>query len=247
MPLAERLAAYFRLTKSVKLVNLWTNSDSSQYLSYSPAAQTITYQVDLGLRPSAYQGKNPPFLKAAQDTATQFLANFPEWRDLVLEKSGVEYLTAGDAHYEPGTPDLYHVINIPFSRSVDGFPIRVAGTLVPEVTLQIGQNNSITRLIVSAQNISSLAPLKTATVLPPSEAVKLVASGQTQLIHSNYQDAAMFTLDSLPPVTIYAVSLEYRLEPASGLLAPYYTLTGTYQQSNEPPVTLYFVLKAVSD
>ncbi len=223
--LAQALAHYFHITP-VATASVWLNSTQDQFINVSPSS--VSYGVDTNRLPQTVFGKLPPDLKTSLTTATQFVTSFPFWSNYVPDSSNIQFFSPSAAgEFSPASPTTAGLIQISFSPTLDNFPLIYSNSDIP-LSILIGQNNQIIKISAQPQPISvSSIPVKTYYPLTRDQLISRLQTNQVQVLSGLENFIVTQNLKNYPPITIHHIFLEYRFDPQSRLVSPYFHLIGT--------------------
>lgn len=239
--LLASLIAYFRLEASPHVPNVWNGPEYS--LTFDP--NTNTYQVTRLLTGTQTNGTLltqpmiPGLISSAESIVTQMLPN-STFESL---PSKVELLLA-DGVFEPAVIGEATHLSVPFSLSFYQLPVFLGLESQFPLTTFVDSTGALTRLDATPFSAEFTAQSQHST-LSIQQALRQVEQGNARIISSYSESTVQPILDAVVRGEFTSATLEYRLDPATNLLIPYYRFAGTLVNSDNDIFSAEVITPAV--
>lgn len=239
--LLASLIAYFRLEASPHVPNVWNGPEYS--LTFDP--NTNTYQVTRLLTGAQANGEPltqpmiPGLITGAERIVTQMLPN-STFESL---PSKVQLLIA-DGVFEPAVLGEATHLSVPFSLSFYQLPVFLGLKSQFPLTTFVDSTGTLIRLDATPFSAEFEAQSQHPS-LSIQEALLQVEQGNARIISSYSESTVQPILDTVVRGTLETATLEYRLDPATNLLIPYYRFEGTLANGDNDIFTAELITPAV--
>jgi len=238
--LVQELSAQYGLLKPFPEANFWVNGNLS--LVFDPTTNSYTFTLkDL-------TNETLPIVDAAraEEVATSFLIQaFPDisLRPMMDQAS---YFVLGLEIEETSSPAQATAINIPYTAQLDteNFPVVYEKATQPLFVVTIDGNNTV-RLVIFYPQFQQYTRIDTKAPISIDDALLQIQSGVASIISSTIVEANRVTMSELISATFTSVTVEYRLDPKSELLYPFYRFTGTATSANNITADVEVITPAI--
>jgi hypothetical protein len=218
------LITKYSLTPHPAVPNLWSSSTQSLFW------RTSTNVVELSLiTPTTIEASGPFPTSEAVNTTAQFIT------DNLPFLNGVVPLSDKVIHFS-GDFELVRTTNlneatqmvIPFAYQIEGLPVMVGTTSSFPAEVFIDRNRTILKIIFSPVPLSyTLTPAQ--RVISLDEAVANINNQKGTIIGYNLESGTDISLGQIQQGELTQVIMEYRLDPTSNLIYPFYHFAGKVQ------------------
>lgn len=219
--IADLLARY-GLIKPSNDANYWENGGITLYEDTTLKTLTLTLK-DLAdeelpvVDPSTAQGVAALYLQQT----------FPEitLRPMMEQASFYTLSIEPDSSVEPSEATA---INIPFTPvlETETYPVIFQKALFPAFTVTVDGRNTI-RSVTFFPDFNQYVKIDTKVPITIDEALAQIKSGTASIIDATIEDINRVPLSDLTSADFKTVVIEYREDPSTKLLYPFYHFTGT--------------------
>ncbi len=237
----QALASRFTLSQSSDSQYFWTGGRYSMSLDPSRNEYMVIGGHDDDEFYNSYIDTD-----AAVKIATELISDlFPD-SSLQVDEANIKYF--GDGH-EPAfvSEDKAVKALIPFTYFVAEYPVFLLHDELSPVTLTVDSNGDIQRLSVRVPLLSPQpARGEALATLSIPEAIESIITDQATVIAARTDRGQRYTLNQLRDVNLQRATVEYRFDPNSSLLYPFYRFTGTAVSGTSSRIDVTVVTPAVS-
>ncbi|MDQ3008667.1 MAG: hypothetical protein M3Q81_03650 [bacterium] len=233
----NRLITSFNLQPVAGAPNTWTSDE--YFLSFVPEVG----QYEFGRQTLDISGISPIITKPqGMAVAQNFIAaTFPNIQLGPID-AGVEYLGA-QIHPESVPAEEAHFISVPFSFSVDGYPVYyLNSTIFPFIV--VADTNGVQKVRYQPL-MSNLETAWQAETLSLAEAMANINANQAAIIFADQEEVLQTNIRSITSGQLESVVLEYRVDANAGLAYPYYRFTGTLLNADGVAIDVVVITPAV--
>lgn len=241
---ASSIAAQLNLPPHAQSQNIWVDPARKLAVNFNSPNQATIISL-----PAAYQEAIPGLdttraLQVANDTLSQLQLN------LTLDATNL-YLTDNPREfYSPQTtasvsPDKARYAIVPLVFTLEGLPFIFADQSPAQSYLIVDSNYQVTKLVLfpPPQNPRLL---RTAPTLTAQIALDNLSQGIGIVTHLSLPlGQTQSDLSQLERLALETVSLQFRLDPQSGNIIPYYQFTGTGKSTSSISRPIEVVTPAV--
>jgi hypothetical protein len=243
---AQHMADYYKLKVTDNPV-IWTNSQKTMTMTIPPKKTPLNLGFDSFTVPALFKGKNRPITTTAVANSSKFITAYDFWENLTPQISDIKYFTASTGQYISVPMESASLIQIPFTQTLNNYPLYYSNSDLPQITVLAGQNSQIVKIDATLQNISvNPTSVHTYYTLTRDQVVSQIQSNNIQVLSGPDDYVISSNLKSFPPITINQISLEYRFDPQSKLIAPYFRLSGLVSPQKDVVVPMTLIMSAVN-
>lgn len=239
--LLSSLITYFRLEASPHVPNVWNGPEYSLTFDEGTNSYQLT-RLLIGLPTNdtvLTQPMIPGLIGRAEGVVAQMLP------DSSFESlpSKIELLLA-DGVFEPAVIGEATHLSIPFSLSFYQLPVFLDLESQFPLTTFVDATGTLIRLDATPFSAEFTAQTQHPS-LSIQEALLRVEQGRARIISSYSESTVQPLLDTVVRGELDSATLEYRLDPSTNLLIPYYRFAGTLVNSDNDIFTAELITPAV--
>lgn len=243
-PLAEQLAAEYKLKLSDFSKNYWVSPDNSVSFYFDPVNKSVNYSVNSDTLPNYYTGNFPPTTQSAITAAQIFIKSNPLFSDYTLQQSQIAFylIHPGDQEYESTTnQNQANLISIPFTQTFHEYPYRLGSALIAPLVVTIGQQNRVIKFIYTPQSLPQTISFTDHNTLTVTEISESLSSGIASVVYAPLYNIPPKTKD-LPPITVTDIKIEYHFDSNTSTISPFFLIAGHFSAPNSKSQVTYPVL-----
>lgn len=233
-----------RLVKSDKSDRYWENKQG-QYLHQDPYSRK--YQLSFNLKQVSQTEVDPLYqpkqlLEVAQK---EIVSLFPQLK-LSSQPTKIDFFKAGVEFYQKSTQNNYDFAHIPFSYTIDGFPVFYGQETASPFVVRISSSGKILSvnfapLFITWQTISQNKSLTVGQALE-----NINQNNMASIISYGLQSEAVeVKLSEIQSANLETVSVEYRQDKDSQILYPFYHFVGQAKDAANQQIKIDLITPAV--
>lgn len=184
-----------------------------------------------------------PDLAAATTAATNFLTQQFGVSNYQAIPAHTQFLSSA-GHFDPVPESEATAVKLVFAPHLGGVPIVISNSSVMPIELFIDGNNQV-RKVFFFEQIPQYQPLPEVEVFDVPTAITQINQGQAAIIAFSQQKLLQVSLKQITSAQLTKVFLEYRSDPNSRLLVPYYRFVGTAVNDLEDTLDIELITPAV--
>ncbi len=181
---------------------------------------------------------------AAITAAQNFIKTYFPNLELSSQTDAIEYLDTHSFDIDAAPPEKANSVKVNFAYSINGFPLFFSKERDFPFQVMVNHANEIFRVDFFPQFI---APRVTGqrSVISLQTAVTQIQQGKAAVIAANFTKEQL-KLAELKNVTLTDVSLEYRLDPSTQVIFPFFRFIGTATNEIGDNLTVEIITPAVA-
>lgn len=240
--LTQKLAAKFSLTAIPDVKNYWTNKDQSEVIYIDAQQSSIHYSKNTN---TDSQKTQPINSQKAVELAKKYLQQFPDWKDFISESEQTIFYN-NDGDITVTSEDQADLISVPFSPSLDTFPLRVDSQTKAFISILVDRNYQVVGFTVYPQSFTIQEPKFKLSSLTPERILYLVQNGAGKISRISTEFPVISLPTTFDEITITKASIEYRIDSKNQQTIPYLSFYGSAQDPMAGKTTLTIILPIVS-
>jgi len=220
--IAQTIISNFQLTPLEKMEGYWTSTDKAlikrslenKYALYDYAAQNASDAATLRRAISSEQ---------AIEVCDLFFQN-ASTATLLPAVDNIEYLSLS-LEPQPVSPDQAQILIIPYSHSLDSYPLYYANENDFPFYCRVTNQYQISQ-VVFKDFFYSFAQVGQLDSISVDQAVRNIKDGQASIISAGSKIADVFDLSWIKQAELTELKLVYRYDPDLRLAYPFYQFSG---------------------
>ncbi len=215
----QELASDLSLDAVEGSVRFYQNAALASTLTYNEAQKIVTFQR----RQNDYPVENAPPIDIERIVAQaqQFIHNELGFPQYVPNVTGIGFY-GEESEVTAATAEF---IEVPFSYTIDGYPVAVSNSSLPPATATVNRNNEVFRVDVYVPLPFPKAILQ-AKPVSVDTALDQIRKNNASILSSSLKSGGIIELERIDTLSFSKVELQYRFDTANNVYYPYYVFTG---------------------
>jgi hypothetical protein len=145
----------------------------------------------------------------------------------------------------PTTPDKANLISLPYTYQIDGFPVYFKIQTQYPFLFSVNSQGTL-QSVQFSPFFTQLTPLQKLPTIGILDAIKNVNQGQASLLGATNQLSATQDFSQIQSANLTTVSLEYRIDPKTALVYPFYRFSGDAVEAKGQAASIIIITPAVA-
>lgn len=222
--------------------NIWTNYDSGEQLLLSQDLEKITYLSSGDDKENIASPGEIINVDKATKKATEFLNGLSLYNNFSVQQEGIGFLNQETV--VSSTTDA-SVIVIPFKYELGGYATYFSSSFQPYLSIIVNKNYRVAKadLYPPPPTLQQLANKK---ILSISDIETQIRAGNISIITTG-NETGIFDEESLSEFLVTDVTIEYRIEPSTTLIIPYFRIEGeAVEEKDGVPLYITAITPAIT-
>jgi len=236
----QDLSAKYGLLRVNPTSNIWTNGALSLFKDTSANHFVLTLK---DLRNESLPIVNPT---TSEQVATSYLREtFPQIQLRPLMDQATYFVLALEIESNTSS-DKATGMNIPFTQvlETEEFPVIFEKADQPLFFVTMDGNNTV-RLVTFYSQFQNYVKVDTKAPISVEQALDQIQNGVGSILSASTVEVNRVKMSDLTSAILTAVTVEYRLDPQSSLLYPFYKFSGTATSANNVAADIQVITPAI--
>jgi len=238
--IVKTLSAKYGLLRPNTEANFWVNGDMSL------VHDTTTNTYSLTLKDLSNETLPVVDPTKAEEVATAYLKDtFPEIQ-LRPQMDQATYFVLGLEVESTSPQSQATAVTIPYTAALDNedFPVFAAKTNTSLFSVTVDGQNTV-RVISFSPQFQQYTKIGVQPPISISDALTQIQNGVASIISASIVDFTRVQMSDLTAATFTDVAVEYRSDPQSGMLYPFYRFSGTATSANNVTADVSVITPAI--
>ncbi|MBT3249677.1 MAG: hypothetical protein HN846_03435 [Candidatus Pacebacteria bacterium] len=236
------------ISKILLTYNLKPNSQSERYWTSSQGIylhqDIYSKKYQLSLNTESAQKLSKLTTEQALDVATSEIKKiFPTLSFSPLENQ-IIFLKNSIEFYKKSTFEDADIINIPFSYTIDSYPLRYQKESVDPFMVMLNNEGQVVRIDFSPFFISTQTISKNFRI-PIDQAVANINNNQGSIINFGMEQGTSADLSVIKSANLSSINIEYRYDEEIGFAYPFYRFSGKAEDLSGQTIQLEIITPAI--
>lgn len=227
----------FGFIKDSQVKNYWQNN-TEQSMTYDRFSKIYFIRIS----PLKITGNN-----LSQDQLIEIAENYINdlfQTNLSAIKQDVTYYKNAIEQPEKTSYEQADYIKIPLATNINGFPIMYRGSFDYPFFITLDMSGGVSTLSFSP-SIITFKNIGEKTLINIDQAIININSGQGSIISAGVTEAATIDLKEITKGDLNKVNIEYRHDPNTGYIVPFYNFSGEVFSMDETKLIVKIITPAI--